>query len=427
MRINNFMRRLIMSVFVLFCAGIFGVTLGLYSVRGLQDRELLAQSIESQLRTIVTSASERIVPEDMLQYSSLDAFFADGVSFNHYNARKEYTGGKAALTPHMQGVMDALDEIREISDAVYIYTVMKVGDVYRIVYDTDEKVNPFLEYELDQVHLDAFAGENAAGLMNVTDDWGTFNTGAMPLYDSSGKTIIGIVCADIEDEVYAASIKEFTAGIITISIVLTVVLTLFAAALLFLLNHIRRIQNHLNDIANHDMLTDLPNRRYLLKQLSEMTVKQKSKPFALFFIDLDNFKKVNDNAGHDAGDELLRHIANYLQSAHKTSKVFRMSAGRLDMTARVGGDEFIMIVPGMDNEQIAAEFAQELLDGFGREHIDKYIKEYEVGLSIGIAIYPLHVDDFHILINYADMAMYGAKKSGKNRYCIYSDKCPPMD
>lgn len=182
------------------------------------------------------------------------------------------------------------------------------------------------------------------------------------------------------------------------------------------------MQTKLKRQALYDNVTNLPNRQYLMDYLARLTSGPEKTPFAILFIDLDNFKLVNDNAGHDAGDELLRHIAQYLDSSAENVKSFRPSAGQLNIAARVGGDEFIQVVNGVDNEEKAAEVARHLLDNFKSEHVDRYIDKYNVGMSIGVALYPFHSDNYHVLIKYADVAMYHAKHGGKNQYTIYTDE-----
>lgn len=436
MGINNTMRKIIYTVFSIFCIGVLALSIGLYAAHGLQSRGLLAESIKSQLRSIVAASAEKIDLNVMMQYTSADDYFVGGDKPEYYvtddKGETDFIG-EAHFTAEYKAILDELRVLKNDVGAYYIYTVMKdSAGGYRLVYDTDEdSYGPYYDYTdaMNDIHFAAFntkqtdSNRISADVMNVDDEYGTFHTGAMPLFGADGKAA-AIVCADIEDQLYAESISRFTTGIITLSIVLTAVLALFGLTLTFLLRNIKKMQDNLNKMAHYDKLTDLPNRRYLLAQLAEMTTKKSGEPFALLFIDLDNFKKVNDNAGHDAGDELLRHIASYLSDAHHSaaSTVFRAGAGSLNVTARVGGDEFIMIIPGMTKDEDAAAFAEELIKGFKTQNIDKYIEKYEVGLSIGIALYPAHITNFHSLINYADAAMYYAKKAGKNCYRIYSDE-----
>ena len=176
-------------------------------------------------------------------------------------------------------------------------------------------------------------------------------------------------------------------------------------------------------MANIDVLTGLPNRQFLITYLAELSGKalMNNEPYAFLLIDLDNFKRVNDGAGHDAGDELLRHFAVYLSTILEHSKTFRPPAGALNVSARIGGDEFVLVVPGVKTEDEAQMVAKKVLDNFSSQTIDKYVQKYQVGLSIGVALFPHHTDNFNVLIKYADVAMYYAKRNGKSGYRLYSE------
>lgn len=91
----------------------------------------------------------------------------------------------------------------------------------------------------------------------------------------------------------------------------------------------------------------------------------------------------------------------------------------LNIAARVGGDEFVQVVTGVDNIEEAAKVAEDILDGFTNAGLHRFIGKYNVGLSIGVALCPHHTQNFHVLIKYADVAMYQAKRNGKNQYCVY--------
>jgi len=180
----------------------------------------------------------------------------------------------------------------------------------------------------------------------------------------------------------------------------------------------------MQDKLNYDVLTGLPNRQFLmtyLPEIADISIK-KNIPFALLLIDLDNFKKVNDGARHDAGDELLRHVAVYLGNVHENSKSFRPPPGALNVSARIGGDEFVQIVLGAGTEDEADMAAKKVLDNFSSPSINRYIENYQVGLSIGAALFPYHAENFKVLIKYADIAMYHAKNSGKNTCRICNDE-----
>ena len=200
-------------------------------------------------------------------------------------------------------------------------------------------------------------------------------------------------------------------------------------------NCMEKVHGELSKMANHDVLTGLPNRQYLMNYLPDIAKKALGNQlsFALLLIDLDNFKAVNDSAGHDAGDELLRSVAAYLESACEDVKSFRPPPGILDVSVRIGGDEFVRIIPGVSTEEEAHMVAKKLLDDFAlsdpdsaqcgfRRTLGHYIKNHQVGMSVGLALFPNHTKDYSVLIKYADIAMYYAKKHGKNAYKIYSSE-----
>ena len=158
-----------------------------------------------------------------------------------------------------------------------------------------------------------------------------------------------------------------------------------------------------------DDLPGLANRKAFLAQLKQAQDEagQLQRPLALFYIDLDRFKEVNDRFGHDAGDELLTQIAERLRSSLRAP----------DRVYRLGGDEFTLLMPGgtLDSAQrLAARLLASL-------HEPIYLKQVMVDFvtpSIGIALYPEHADEAATLISAADAAMYQAKQQ-RNRACVY--------
>ncbi|WP_435621738.1 bifunctional diguanylate cyclase/phosphodiesterase [Anoxybacillus eryuanensis] len=154
-----------------------------------------------------------------------------------------------------------------------------------------------------------------------------------------------------------------------------------------------------------DELTNLPNRRYFIDTLRERLeiAKVKNETVALFFLDLDNFKNINDSLGHAAGDLLLQLVAKRLSHLHD------------HFVARLGGDEFAVIVSDVPSlEQVA----QQMIDILGEPFFVRQ-KELFITTSLGISIYPTHGEDEMTLIQHADMAMYEAKKKGKNQWAMY--------
>lgn len=166
----------------------------------------------------------------------------------------------------------------------------------------------------------------------------------------------------------------------------------------------------ITEMAFYDPLTELPNRRLLIERLKEeisLTHRQ-GNTGALMFLDLDNFKMINDSLGHDAGDELL------IEVARRLKRVIRES----DMAARLGGDEFVVLLGQLDYDMSLSarnveKVAQTLLTEINKPYNIKEQALY-VTPSIGITLFPAEDDTPGILLKQADAAMYRAKESGKN-------------
>ena len=172
-----------------------------------------------------------------------------------------------------------------------------------------------------------------------------------------------------------------------------------------------KAEEQLEHLALHDSLTNLPNRILFyerFEQMSAISYRNKQK-CAILFIDLDNFKQVNDNFGHENGDILLRNIAERL------SQLMRAS----DTVARIGGDEF-----GVSLVNVTSEGIQTVVDKILHSLKQDFILKNEVikiSASIGISVFPDHGVELNHLLGLADRAMYFAKDHGKNTYCLYTE------
>ena len=168
----------------------------------------------------------------------------------------------------------------------------------------------------------------------------------------------------------------------------------------------RKIER-IRHLAFHDHLTDLPNRSVLIDSLSgEIAVAEReAQCIAVMFIDLDEFKAVNDRFGHDVGDLVLEQVARKLQGLTRST----------DLVARVGGDEFVALLFNTRGHEPAACIADSIIAAIN-EPLAVDGKHAHVGVSIGIAIYPEHGRTAADLIRKADAAMYAAKAAGKNAY-----------
>jgi diguanylate cyclase (GGDEF)-like protein/PAS domain S-box-containing protein len=170
------------------------------------------------------------------------------------------------------------------------------------------------------------------------------------------------------------------------------------------------VEEKLNHLAHHDPLTELPNRLLFEDRFAHAIehARRKNEQCLLLFLDLDDFKIVNDTLGHSAGDELLREV----------SRRLRMALRSADTVARLGGDEFVILATDTGPE-FAAELAQKILNIL-RDPIPLAPDRVVISGSIGIAVYPEHGDDPLQLMRAADIAMYSAKAAGRNRYQFYS-------
>ncbi|MDH2435657.1 EAL domain-containing protein [Pokkaliibacter sp. MBI-7] len=166
----------------------------------------------------------------------------------------------------------------------------------------------------------------------------------------------------------------------------------------------------LNQLAYYDNVTSLHNRHYFKEKLEEVVLQAElqSGSCAVLFIDLDGFKKINDTLGHEAGDDLLRLVAERLQSSVRGH----------DMVCRLGGDEFAIIIQHQASSSQLEYLGNRLLEVMSPSFNVANTKVF-VTASIGACLYPEQAKDKHSLVRYADMAMYQAKEQGKNAYCLY--------
>lgn len=185
---------------------------------------------------------------------------------------------------------------------------------------------------------------------------------------------------------------------------------------------VTRTQSRLRKLAYYDSLTSLPNRRLFTEQLSLLLrlAKRNGDLLALLFLDLDNFKRINDSLGHSAGDKLLREVGSRLSSCIRDSDLlahYSDTRTRIDVS-RLGGDEFTVVLNQIDTVKSASVLAQRIIYAITAPMlIDGH--ELVVTPSIGIAVAPLHAEDVESLLRAADTAMYHAKKAGKGSYLLY--------
>lgn len=166
-------------------------------------------------------------------------------------------------------------------------------------------------------------------------------------------------------------------------------------------------------LAQHDALTNLPNRVLLDDRITQAIAwaRRHGTKLALLFLDLDNFKHINDSLGHATGDKLLQSVAQRLRGCVRSS----------DTISRLGGDEFVILVMQDKYAQNAVRTADKILAALATPHaIDEH--DLHVTTSIGISVYPVDGQDAETLIKHADIAMYHAKEKGRNNYQFFKDE-----
>lgn len=179
------------------------------------------------------------------------------------------------------------------------------------------------------------------------------------------------------------------------------------------LTQIKRTEERLNRLAHYDVLTGLPNRFFLTARLEHALdlARRQNAYVGVLFIDLDNFKNINDALGHSVGDEVLVAVAKRLSARLR----------KQDTLGRLGGDEFVLVLESLTMPQDAAVVAQDILRALGAPIALASCQEVYLLASVGIAIYPDDDDNAADLISDADAAMYQAKKAGRGTYRYYTE------
>jgi diguanylate cyclase (GGDEF)-like protein/PAS domain S-box-containing protein len=183
-------------------------------------------------------------------------------------------------------------------------------------------------------------------------------------------------------------------------------------------------QDRLSFLANYDSLTGLPNRALFRDRLAQAMTRARrhGTPVALMFLDLDNFKVINDSLGHAVGDQLLRHVAETMKGCLRDVDSLLPRGGEEGFTvSRLGGDEFTVIAEGVAGAEDAALIARRILDALERPYrlLDN---ELYASASIGITLFPADDSDLDGLVRHTDMAMYRAKAMGRGTFAFYSEE-----
>lgn len=176
---------------------------------------------------------------------------------------------------------------------------------------------------------------------------------------------------------------------------------------------VREAESHIHYLAHHDLLTGLPNRALLRDQAEQAiaSARRRGHGAAILFLDLDRFKNVNDTLGHPVGDRLLALVAQQISGCLRKE----------DSLARIGGDEFLLLISYLDSSLEATRVADKLLNALEAPFsVDTH--ELTLSGSIGIAVFPADGDDFDTLVRHADAAMFAAKEAGRNAWKLFSQE-----
>ncbi len=175
----------------------------------------------------------------------------------------------------------------------------------------------------------------------------------------------------------------------------------------------KRTMEQLARLSNYDLLTNVPNRQLFTKRLQHLldVARRYNQQLAILFLDLDRFKYINDELGHYSGDILLKKVANRLKKLLRTK----------DTLARIGGDEFVVILPKLKDVQEAITIAEQMIEALQAPFMLNG-KDVYISASIGMSMYPNDGDDGETLLRRADRAMQKAKESGRNRFELYTAK-----
>lgn len=178
----------------------------------------------------------------------------------------------------------------------------------------------------------------------------------------------------------------------------------------------KKQQEQLHHMANYDPLTNLPNRNLYMTLAQQMLglAKRNGSKAVVAFLDLDGFKGVNDNYGHEMGDRILKQVAGRLEEHLRQS----------DTVARIGGDEFVLLLSDVDDKEDVNPLLERILVSL-KEPFKVNNIYITIGASIGVAFYPDDGEEIDMLIRYADMAMYRSKELGRNRITYYNQIATP--
>jgi len=321
-----------------------------------------------------------------------------------------------SLLERMRAVQAQFDDVR------FVYTERVDSELGYLTYILDatppgsEDFSPIGERDYDL--QDTALRDGTAGFDNTLHHyarWGALLTGWAPIRDDRG-SLHSYAAVDIDANQLARELATVRNSAFFGALITTLVmLALGALGYRQLRERIQQLDSttrdaeHFRHLATHDGLTALPNRLSATERLQAALDQGagSARPIAVLYLDIDGFKSVNDRYGHACGDQVL--IA--------TTRRMRACVRDSDIVARLAGDEFVVVLPNIEDEQVAIRIAQELVAALSAP-VRALGASIAVSASIGIACYPRHGDSVEALLAAADGAMYAAKQAGKRCYRV---------
>jgi diguanylate cyclase (GGDEF)-like protein len=308
----------------------------------------------------------------------------------------------------------------------FIYLVYGENEQVRFLLDaSDQPASEISQmgdvfYEASNALRSAIKTQKAFVEGPVTDHWGTWVSSLVPVTTTLNTKHFVMLGVDVG----IAGWKKHVMKKVAVPIIITFVILAMLLGLIYQnankewrLNQLSHSSSALAQMANIDLLTGLPNRNVLNDRLMQSfkEADRAENMVAVLYVDLDYFKDINDGYGHAVGDQLLKRAADRLASLMREQ----------DTIARVGGDEFIILLADIASNAQALVVAQKIVDGM-KVPFNVVDKALQLGASVGVAFYPTQETSPQLLIHFSDIAMYYAKRQGRGRYALYDASMEKM-
>ncbi|MFB3895407.1 MAG: GGDEF domain-containing protein [bacterium] len=328
-------------------------------------------------------------------------------------------------TPEYRDLKEALHRIRIANpDIRFIYTMASTDrpNTWQFIVDAEQDPAEVShigdEYDISKLPemQKAFSGAIADKELSQ-DKWGTFLSGYAPIYNAELQPV-AILGVDMTQENVRQRLFVLQGYSIAIWLIFFI-LVIATSILYYQRTHLLTVQRDVAyQLSLTDQLTQLANRRRfdIMLEFEYQVASRYQRPIALIMGDIDNFKNYNDTYGHLAGDELLRKLSHLIQA----------SVRKVDLVARFGGEEFVIVMPNTDaaGAETVAEKIRKVIETEEFYPVSgKLITP--VTISFGIAAYPTHAGSKEELLNHADDALYAAKQAGRNRVKTYTASQKP--